>query len=384
MEQLRSRLRSIDCLRGGAALAVVVHHALELRSPPDGPWRRVLWFRAIWTVLHQGYLGVPLFFVISGFCIHLRCAQARARRQKPALAFGSFWKRRIHRLYPPYVAALCLSMSSIVVAVYLLKNPHAIADYPAPHARWIGFDFVAHLFLLHGLIPKLDLAAGNPSFWTLAREEYLYLLYFFVFAWRAKWGIYRALLLVLSIGISFDLAFLIWPPSRPEVRSTLASSAVVLWIQWCLGMLAVEAYYGVVRLPAYASKLYTAILAGMIAKLAELYLPLLAPALWGVTFFVLINWCVKRESEGRLSNSRAISWLAGVGVFSYSLYLVHFPLQRVAASLLRPSQTIPAYAAVCLLLVVASYYAGRIFFLIVEKRFLNAGADAINTAISNR
>src|SRR5688500_19524117 len=95
------RLASIDCLRGIAALAVVLYHALLFGryDMVEAPW-----FRAVAFFLGHGYLGVPLFFVISGFCIHLRWAQRHLRDRGDTVDFVSFWKRRIHRLYPSYLA----------------------------------------------------------------------------------------------------------------------------------------------------------------------------------------------------------------------------------------------------------------------------------------
>src|SRR5262245_16646268 len=54
------------------------------------------------------YIGVFLFFVISGFCIHLQWARAQASGANSTIQFGAFWKRRIRRLYPPYIIALVL------------------------------------------------------------------------------------------------------------------------------------------------------------------------------------------------------------------------------------------------------------------------------------
>ena len=64
-----------------------------------------------------------VFFVISGFCIHLQWARARAHHQEGQIQFGAFWKRRIRRLYPPYLIALVLflaiSAASVVDASFL-------------------------------------------------------------------------------------------------------------------------------------------------------------------------------------------------------------------------------------------------------------------------
>jgi peptidoglycan/LPS O-acetylase OafA/YrhL len=102
-----SRLRSIDLLRGCAALGVAIDHAII--HSPQLPVER--WFWPMYVVLHYGHLGVPLFFVISRFCIHLQAARRRREDSAAGLNFVGFWKRRVFRLYPPYVAALGLSMA---------------------------------------------------------------------------------------------------------------------------------------------------------------------------------------------------------------------------------------------------------------------------------
>ena len=103
-----TRLRGIDALRGVAALGVVVYHAVE-------QGRHVLPsnfleypVRLVQVGSSFGYIGVFLFFVISGFCIHLQWARAKAAGTEPDIRFAPFWKRRLRRLYPPYIIALLL------------------------------------------------------------------------------------------------------------------------------------------------------------------------------------------------------------------------------------------------------------------------------------
>src|SRR5690242_5231021 len=118
-----SRLRSIDALRGFAALAVVMHHSMQHAVLATA--NPVVLGAA--AVLRLGYLGVPLFFVISGFCIHMAAASGRPLRPL------DFWKRRLRRLYPPYLASLLFSMA--IVAVAMAWHVHvAVASYPEP--RW--------------------------------------------------------------------------------------------------------------------------------------------------------------------------------------------------------------------------------------------------------
>src|ERR1700745_4018016 len=100
------RLLTIDALRGIAALGVVLYHAInQTQNAIQGSilkWPAL----TIRFLSSFGYVGVFLFFVISGFCIHLQWCRSRSINEQGSVAFGKFWKRRIRRLYPPYVIAL--------------------------------------------------------------------------------------------------------------------------------------------------------------------------------------------------------------------------------------------------------------------------------------
>src|ERR1041384_8491534 len=101
-----TRLRSVDALRGIAAMGVVLYHAIDKSDKvlPANSLRYPMKF--IQLVSSFGYIGVFLFFVISGFCIHLQWARSKAAGVEPEIRFIPFWKRRIRRLYPPYLIAL--------------------------------------------------------------------------------------------------------------------------------------------------------------------------------------------------------------------------------------------------------------------------------------
>jgi peptidoglycan/LPS O-acetylase OafA/YrhL len=71
------RLQSIDALRGAAALGVVLYHAV-FQTPNAVPNNLFRWpVKVLQFGSSFGYIGVFLFFVISGFCIHLRWAKSR-------------------------------------------------------------------------------------------------------------------------------------------------------------------------------------------------------------------------------------------------------------------------------------------------------------------
>ena len=86
-----NRLASIDALRGVAALGVVLYHTNAI----PGVDRRLWYGDAFDAAMLFGKYGVWLFFVISGFCIHLQLVRTRIVPGTRPLGFAEFWKRRI-------------------------------------------------------------------------------------------------------------------------------------------------------------------------------------------------------------------------------------------------------------------------------------------------
>jgi len=364
------RLRSIDFLRGIAALAVVAHHCATYGTQPTSPW-----FQPLAGVAAQGYLGVPLFFVISGFCIHLGWTRQQVIEAKSRISWLSFWRRRIVRLYPPYFVVLLFSMLLVVVSYVLHVNTAIVAEYPAPKSRWMALDFLAHTVMAHGFSPLFDKLGGNPPFWTLAREEYLYLLYAPLLLLRRKTGLRFSVAAVTAAGFIFPLLFIPFVKAGSPWWKTIDSSAIVLWIEWVMGMVAVEACYGLTKLPEILYKPWMSVVWAVPAKYCEVKeLHSTAAVLWALCFVSLVNYCVRRETKGQWFTGKVANWFVRVGVFSYSLYLTHYPVEAVAKHMLGPlaHTTNPTlYFLSAMLLGVAGYWVARLFFYLVERRFLS-------------
>jgi peptidoglycan/LPS O-acetylase OafA/YrhL len=361
------KLKSIYFLRGVAALAVVVQHSF--RHDVEAPSGAML-IQLLYNVTNYGYLGVALFFVISGFCIHLRTARVLRRTGEVTLDWRDFWWRRVHRLYPPYLGMLLISMS-LWIYVYTRGGANI---YPDGGAHWLALDFFSHLFMLHGFHPALDQGAGNPAYWTLAREEYLYLMYAGVLIIMRRWyGIFKTIWFVLLAGISTYLISKALVPADSPWQRLVALSPVFLWIQWALGALAVEAYIGNIKLPGWCYWLALVPVWCALGYIFKDHLPALEPAAWGMAFFTLLNYCVRRESEGRWPENLPFRWLFSAGIFSYSMYLAH-PLVAAAAHRLGggfQTHGIVSFVLFDLFVAFCCIVAGKVYYELVERHFLN-------------
>ena len=365
------RLRSIDFLRGLAALAVSFGHAVVVAPYESigGSAFTVFCHFTKWL----SATGVPLFFVISGFCIHLSSARKAASKGAARFEFVSFWRRRLWRLYPTYFVVLCASMGLVVMFFLTGSGEEIVRSYPEPRARWIAWDFAAHATMLHGLHPFFDQAGGNPPFWTLAREEYLYLLYpvILLLRSRVRWSILAILMAALTIVIEL----IAQRTADAGWRMILVTSAPALWIQWYLGSVAADAYCGTVRLPRVFAMVWLVpfwIALAYIAPFATIWI--------GLAYFTLVNACVARESSGGWADSGGlglVGWLGALGLYSYSLYLVNDPVHNVllaASRRLGDATSVTPFMLRALLFTIASVVVARVLFLAVERRFLGGAS----------
>ena len=150
----RDRLGVLDGLRGFAILLVIWYHLWLVSGyiPLSGPLQ---------SLVENGFLGVDLFFFVSGFCICYPYARARHEHaSRPTLR--QFVERRVWKILPSYVLAL------VVFAI-------------AYHARFAGFvdealHFVAHLAFVHVWFWPTFGSFSGPL-WTLGVEVQFYVLF---------------------------------------------------------------------------------------------------------------------------------------------------------------------------------------------------------------
>jgi peptidoglycan/LPS O-acetylase OafA/YrhL len=175
MPAFEDRSAAVDALRGAAALAVMATHMPRPAAAPFAP----AWWATL--PLQFGYLGVIVFLVLSGYCIHFKNAQILAAGRLPDVNWLSFFRRRVVRLYPAYLAALAITAAFNVVALRT-----------APVQQTAG-DLVSHLTFSHNLMRDYCLGWFNVALWTVGLEFQLYLLYPLYLAARRRWPAGRVL-----------------------------------------------------------------------------------------------------------------------------------------------------------------------------------------------
>ena len=196
-------LPGIDGMRALAVAAVVVYHA-------DSSW------------LPGGYLGVEVFFVLSGYLITLLLIEEHASTGR--IRLGRFWLRRARRLLP----ALFVMLAGL--AVYM-------AVTGMPEQGRVRGDFVAGLGYVsnwHQLAVGQGYTAATAfaplrHLWSLAVEEQFYLVWPLVMWAVLRLG--RAALprvgmwfAAISVGIALSMAFLFAPGDIDGVDNCLVST----------------------------------------------------------------------------------------------------------------------------------------------------------------
>jgi peptidoglycan/LPS O-acetylase OafA/YrhL len=337
-----ARFDSIDALRGLAITLVIVYHAgpLAWRLAPYSSDGWLIWPSLGWKWLlvpfwHFGFAGVHLFFVLSGFCIHLRMA-----RSKTAIDLKSYALRRFWRIYPPYWIAL--GIFGIVVPLVMRA---------APSLR----DLLLHATMLHTLDVR-SFFSINPAFWSLATEEQFYLGYPLLLILLSRLGMRRVLLGALAISLAWRGAALLLLP--PTVENFLQWRVLVhglflpRWFEWLLGCwLAELAVNGSLRGKSRALLGAAVMLLGL-AMLTRVNIridKLLSDALFGCGFFALTGAVLGAEK------ARTSALFRAIGRRAYGLYLVHQPI-------------LDAPIGVALKLPLA-IFAGWLFSMVCERPF---------------
>jgi peptidoglycan/LPS O-acetylase OafA/YrhL len=381
-------IAAIDGVRGLAVLWVMVFHYVVVR---DGRFTDP--FIAALDAIHplnviarNGYLGVDLFFVISGFLLAIPWF-TRAQIAAPAPSLRAFYARRFWRIAPAYYVQLAILF---LLVLPLIKG----IAYWRSDLYVIAFNAVAHVGFLHNTTPLTSGSlAINGALWTLAVEAQYYLLLpliapLFV---RAPWlslAAAIAIAIAWQLGARHGLDGLVaaqrslgtpWGWSEATVRQLLLTQLPSYLVHFAVGILAGRAWVRW-RTQRPSSRCRSAWRVAAVLGLGALYAVyghlgpflgdvtwLIAPLALGASFFALA--ANDRGIGGALLGRGPLAFL---GRISYSAYLYHL-LVLVLWNDFAPAlgwASLPGYLALVLAL---SWLSWRF----VETPFMRARAPAI-------
>jgi len=363
-----NRVSSIDALRGLAALSVVIYHA-----------RNIFWvglaatyhrygirpdFNACLGYLSApfsyGSLGVTLFFVLSGYCIHRRGAQMLAKNPSTNFNYRAFAIRRFWRIYPTYVAALLLT--AVIDWTIAAKTGFRI-----PGQDDSIFAFGVSLLALQGYLAPFF--GTNGVFWTLAMEVHLYIAYPILFSLSKQFGPRRTLLFTLLAGLGYlALNGLFGIEQHLPYRFQRGPVFLPYWFTWAMGFYLAEVDAG--RTGDLGKSRWRVVMAAGAIGGFLLSIPgfdVLADMFWALFFAGLLRWSLTLQGRRFWGGWFGVG-LAFVGVFSYSLYAIHGPVLELSHCLMAPTPSHkfttlgPAMAAV-----VCAIASAWLFFQLVER-----------------
>ena len=300
-----AHLPALTSIRGFAAIWVLVFHLRyeiqtffpELYKSTQGIWK-------------SGFLGVDLFFVLSGFVIALNYQTRFNTIKKPV--FYSFMIKRFARIYPVYL--VCLLCTLLVVLGFVWFG------YPYTHMdRFTAWGFVQSLTMTQVLsfpIPR----QWNLVAWSVSAEWFAYLFFpvIALVANRVRSNLVRILMLIMLCAGYSCVMFMMQRPSAMELGLFRIAGGFSMGVVLC-GLKD--------ALPESWSnrRIWGGVVITVLASIPFFYVLStnngVASVIWApIIFLPVIFALAQRGAEwGMMKSSKAIY----LGHVSYSLYMIH-------------------------------------------------------------
>jgi peptidoglycan/LPS O-acetylase OafA/YrhL len=277
------KLQSLDGLRAVAILLVFCVHLQDHILVVNLPTFLIRMYAS------QGWMGVDLFFVLSGFLITGILLDTR----EVSNYFSGFYARRVLRIFPLYY----LVLTAVIIAGARINSPQVSALLPLPEDRWLYFCYLTNWLGLWKAHWGPNYVNYLAHFWSLAVEEQFY------FVWPL-------------------VVWLVRPRAIPWIAGGVAALAAMIRLAWV-------AHSGAQMAIALAT----------ISRLDALFIGALCA-------------CLFRDRERMLKIRKWLPGIAIMGVGSYLLAfsaVLLFP-QRAAVLLFGPAPVVHRLEDVTMLL----------------------------------
>lgn len=204
---LRPKIPALTGLRFAAAASVLISHSVALLIP--NAWQFSGW--ALY-VMKLGGIGMPLFFVLSGFVIHYNYARLIASGGKVELA--NFFASRFARLYPLFF--ICLVGDLGFAAIYFGSYSPAIFD-PLPFYLTMTQSW---------FFPRYNAGMTSGVTWSISTEWFFYLVYPLICFFLLRLASARHFYVTLSIFLALSVLTI---TCAALIKPQIDSFAIARW-----------------------------------------------------------------------------------------------------------------------------------------------------------
>jgi peptidoglycan/LPS O-acetylase OafA/YrhL len=354
-------LPALDGVRGLAILLVLAHNLNLLEGNPSGP------LRAVSLAMDLGWIGVQLFFVLSGFLITGILLDTR----KADNYWRAFLGRRALRILPLYYATL---FAAFVVAPLL--------GHPAPgaeHQAWLW------AYLANWAHPFGRTVSILPHFWSLSVEEQFYLLWPFAVYYLSPrtLGALCAALAGVALISRVMLRASEWSGAADaaytftlcRVDALVLGAAAALASRSSRALAVLGGRLPLLRYGALALLVLTVVITRG-APRAGILTQVYGYSLFAVSFTALVLDAAIATGTDPLVRALSFPPLRAVGRYSYAMYVLHSPLHLLVG--LRCVARVTEGAAPGLGLAIgyfvlstaATFVAAVASYYLLEKHFL--------------
>jgi peptidoglycan/LPS O-acetylase OafA/YrhL len=305
----------IDGLRAIAVLAVLVYHL------------RGSWSQRLLPATGIGWIGVDLFFVISGFLITRILLESRERDDY----FRGFYTRRIRRIWPLYYCVVAFALLGSVLHAHVVPG------------AWAYLVFVQNL-----AVPGFGVYALAPT-WSLAIEEQFYALWPLVVRHTSETVLRRGLVVTLIVspllrawllytGHAFHMVY-VGTPFRLD--GLAAGALIAILSRHPKALASMRRWSGAIFAAGIAASIPLIRITGVETQTSALLFTCLAAGFAG-----MVAACATGASWTRALRSGA---LGAVGRISFGLYVLQFPVfKAVEVACSRMHRTLPNWELVLL------------------------------------
>lgn len=342
------RVPELDGLRAVSILLVIAYHYLEPLHRTASGWRFIALAPA-----RVGWIGVNLFFVLSGYLI---ASILLANREAPAF-FSTFYIRRFCRILPLYLP---------VVAVLYFAHEWRVASPQPPLLQYLTFT--------HNFWMAAARDFGNSRLavtWSLAVEEQFYLLLPALVRFNRP---RRLMAIVIAcIGLALLLRYAFLATSNREAFFPILVLLPTRLDSLMLGVLAAWLHWRGIAIPKSAVWSLWVVSGWWIVRLM-MARPAPGPIrhvfMAALSDLLIALFCVTTLLIAMNGRFRFLRWrvLTYTGLISYGLYLLHQPVKELVHRLLPSlgmSRSIVAFVVV--------FVAAALSWELFEKRFVRYG-----------